>query len=326
MFHNPSAHSVARSACAQTVDDHSFKLRDASSYDSMVGEFDRFTRLLTTPLADRLVSLAQPTPGERILDIGTGTGVVALKVAQRIGRQGNVVGIDLSDRMLATAAANAQRSGLKDLVEFQKMDAEVLALADGSFDAVVSLFALLHFPNPSAALKEMFRVLRPGGRLVVAIGSGAPLYSLTGLLHRARRLPEVWAHFRGKQLTAPAFLNSLVERHFPEPGEVEESRLAKHGLSRANAVIPLVRSAGFDGVGTYWQAHRALLESPEEYWEIQRTFSSFARKRLAATSAEEIAALKERFLRTCRRVQARGGQLVYPAAALYVTARRPTGA
>jgi ubiquinone/menaquinone biosynthesis C-methylase UbiE len=328
-MHNANANGVAARSCAQTSDDRSFKARDASSYDSVVDEFDRFTQLLTSPLARRMVQLAQLVSGGRTLDVGTGTGIVALEAARVAGRGaapgGRVVGIDLSEEMLKTATVKAERAGLAGLVEFRKMDAEALALENRSFDVVVSLFALLHFPNPLMALQEMFRVLRPGGRLVVAIGSGAPIFSLKGLLHRVRRLPDMLAGFRGTQLTAPGFLNGLVERHFPEEYGPEETALAKHGSGRAGAVVPLVRGAGFEVVNTHWQGHRVGFDSAEEYWEIQRTFSSVARKRLARSDAEELSELKLEFLRTCDEVQSRGGKLVYPIAAFFLVCQRPMG-
>jgi SAM-dependent methyltransferase len=321
-MHNASAQGAAGSSCAPASEDRAFKVRDASSYDSVVGEFDRFTKLLTSPLARRMVELARPGSGDRILDVGTGTGIVALEAA-RYANVGRVVGIDLSEGMLKAASVKAMRTELAEVAEFQKMDAEALALEDGSFDVVLSLFALLHFPNPLSALREMFRVLRPGGRVVVAIGSGARLFSLDGLLHRAKRLPDLLAGFCGRQLTAPGFLNGLVERHFPETHDPEETALAKHGASRADQVIPLVRGAGFEVMSSHWQGHRVSFERAEEYWEIQRTFSSVARKRLTNGDPEKVKVLKREFLERCNRVQSRGGSLVYPIAAFFLVCRRP---
>lgn len=302
--------------------DQAFKTRDASSYDSVTDEFERFTDRLTRPLAERMISLAQLAPFEKALDVGTGTGIVALEAARHM-RDGKVIGIDLSEGMLRRARDKALRASLANC-EFRRMDAEALEIEDQSFDVVVSLFALLHFPSPLAALKEMFRILRPGGRLVVAVGSGAPLFSLTGLKHRFGRLPDVLRIVRGKQLTAPGFLNGLVEQHFPQPHEPEESSLAHHSSNRTQSIPPLVRAAGFINVRTQWEGHQATVDTPEEFWDMQRTFSSIARKRLSDAPPEKVNRLREEFLSECREVQSLGGRLVYPFAAFYIVAQRPT--
>src|SRR6185503_11997657 len=102
-----------------------------------------------------------------------------------------VVGIDISEAMLARARERAAARGLAERITLRTMDAEALAFDDAAYDVVVSLFALLHLPDPLRALREMRRVLRPGGRLVVGVGSGAPV-SIQGLVHRAGRLRDLW--------------------------------------------------------------------------------------------------------------------------------------
>ena len=305
----------------QTMDSQTFKIRDAASYDDVTEQFDNFTERLSSPLAAKMVGLAEIAPNERILDIGTGTGVVALKAAQQIGAgAGTVTGIDLSEGMLRLANAKAMLLDLGEKAEFKRMDAEALEFKDAAFDAVLSLFALLHFPNPLAALKEIFRVLRPGGKLVLAIGSAPPLASLSGLAHRIGRLPDLLAKMQGKLLIAPGFLDGLAEQHFPEVREQEESNLASHSRNRTHSVPALVREAGFENLQTDWHGHQAVIEKPEEFWEIQRTFSSIARKRLGQTPPEKVEKLRQEFIIKCREVQSRGGRLVYPFAAFYVKA------
>lgn len=306
-----------------TTDSQTFKIRDATSYDAVTKQFDNFTERLSSPLAAKMVSLAEIAPNEQILDIGTGTGVVALKASREIGVDGAVCGIDLSEAMLKLAKAKAMLLELADRVEFKQMDAEALDFEDQRFNTVLSLFALLHFPNPLTALKEIFRVLRPGGKLILAVGSAPPLVSLSGLTHRVGRLPDLLAKAQGRLITAPGFLDALVNKYFPETPEQEESNLASHSHNRTQSVPSLVRQAGFKNLQTDWYGHQALIEKPEDFWEIQRTFSSIARKRLLNAPPDKVKKLLDEFIEKCRAVQSRGGRLVYPFAAFYVKAVRP---
>jgi len=301
-----------------------FKALDASSYDSVTPEFERFTDLVSVPLAARLVGFADLAPGHSVLDVGTGTGVVALQAARTVGINGRVIGVDLSDAMLAAARRKAAEADVSDRVEFHKMDAEALEIEARCFDRVLSLFALLHFPDPLHALKEMFRVLRPGGRLVVAVGSGPPWLSVRGLVHGSRRVSELLLELQGRRLCAPGFLNSLVEKYIPPNRDAEETVLPRKHHNRARSVAALVRGAGFTAVRSDWHRHQSIADTPEEFWDLQRTFSSIARKRLVKAASEEIDRLRQEFFRTCRNVQARGGTLVYPFAAFYITGRRPS--
>lgn len=202
------------------------------------------------------------------------------------------------------------------------MDAENLEFEAETFDAVVSLFALLHFPNPLTALKEIYRVMRPGGKFVVAVGSRPPLFSVSGLSHLVKIFPDLVRRKQGRQLVAPGFLDSLVEQHLPKAEEQEESDLASHSRNRTSGVSELVRSAGFKVLQTDWQSHQAQLATPEDFWEVQRTFSSISRKRLSNAVPEKVESLRQEFFGQCRTVQSRGGNLVYPFAAFYVVAEK----
>src|SRR5688572_30101410 len=123
-----------------------FKQKDASSYDEVTAEFDRFTERFTGVIASRVVECARLHPGEQALDVGSGTGVVTFKAAARIAPHGKIVGIDLSDGMLRKAREKSAQAGGTGTVSFLKMDAEALEFPDGAFDCVLSLYALRHFP------------------------------------------------------------------------------------------------------------------------------------------------------------------------------------
>ena len=111
----------------------------------------------------RVAEAAQVQPGQQVLDVACGTGVLARAVAERVGAAGSVVGLDVNDGMLAVAERNAPQ------IEWRQGRAETLPFEDGRFDAVVSQFGLMFFEDQQAAIREMMRVLRPGGRLAVAV-------------------------------------------------------------------------------------------------------------------------------------------------------------
>lgn len=115
-----------------------------------------------------LLDLASPLPGERVLDIACGTGLVTFHAARAVGPHGCVLGIDLSGQMVDAARRRAEDLELPNC-SFARMDAEKLALADASFDVALCALGLMYMPDPEQALHEMRRVLRPGGRLGLAV-------------------------------------------------------------------------------------------------------------------------------------------------------------
>lgn len=117
-----------------------------------------------------LVDLAAPLPGERVLDVACGTGIVARTAAPRVGASGTVVGLDLNPAMLAVARQVA--SALPPAIEWQEGNALDLPFPDGAFDVVFCQYALMFFGDRSRALTEMRRVLAPHGRLAVSVGRG----------------------------------------------------------------------------------------------------------------------------------------------------------
>ncbi|MGO9512845.1 MAG: class I SAM-dependent methyltransferase [Steroidobacteraceae bacterium] len=133
-------------------------------------------------LADRLVRLAAPQPDERVLDIATGTGFVAILAAQLVGERGRVVGVDISAGMLDQAAEAIVAVGVGN-VELIQADAETLDYSAGSFDLIFCCNALPYMTDVPAALRLWHSLLRPGGRL--AFNCWAEHSYATGHLLRA---------------------------------------------------------------------------------------------------------------------------------------------
>jgi ubiquinone/menaquinone biosynthesis C-methylase UbiE len=300
-----------------------FKTKDAASYNSLTGEFDRSTLRLSLPFAEHLVRLANLEANDSVLDVGTGTGVVAVLAVGKLGSGGKVTGVDLSAEMLVAARSKALRDGLENRIQFSRLDAEALAFRDRSFDVVFSLFALLHLPDPQTALKEMFRVLRPGGRLILAVGSRPSIVSAAGVGEGLRYIRRGFAMRQRKLLIGPQSLDDFLARRIPGSDQGEEAPIARESKNRSHKIPRLIRQAQFTNVCCHWRGAEARFETPEEFWEVQRTFSSIARKRLLRTSSEKIDNLRQEYLEDCRKVQSRGGTFVYPFGALFAVAQRP---
>jgi SAM-dependent methyltransferase len=114
----------------------------------------------TTPTAARLVAHAGIRPGQRVLDVACGTGVVAVTAARR----GAVVtGLDLTPELLAVARDNARIAGVA--IDWHEGDVEALPFSDATFDVVVSQYGHMFAPRPEVAVSEMLRVLKPGGTI-----------------------------------------------------------------------------------------------------------------------------------------------------------------
>lgn len=136
---------------------------------------------LFEPWSFHLIQRANPQPGERVLDIACGTGIVARNVAPRVGAQGIVIGLDVNPDMISMARAAAERDHVA--IEWYTSPAEQLPFPDDNFDLVLCQFGLMFFTDRHAALKEMHRVLRTGGRVVLSVWQGLDRHPFYQTLH-----------------------------------------------------------------------------------------------------------------------------------------------
>jgi ubiquinone/menaquinone biosynthesis C-methylase UbiE len=146
----------------------------------------------------KALDLAELQPGESVLDVGCGTGTLAIAAKRRVGREGSVCGIDASPEMIARAEKKARKGGME--VQFKKMLAEALSFSDAQFDVVLSTVMLHHLPRKirQQCAHEIRRVLKPGGRLLAidfANSAGEERGSFLTWFHRHGRVnfPEVIA-------------------------------------------------------------------------------------------------------------------------------------
>ena len=184
----------------------------------------------------RMLEAAGLVPGNHVLDIGAGTGDQSLLAARRVGPDGFVLATDISAEMLGITARVAQQEGLTTLTT-RVMDAQQLDLQDNAFDAVICRLALMLIPNPKLALREIRRVLKPGGKLAALVWSAPennPLFALP--------LAIVATYARG------------ASSPLPDPFALSDPRVFERELTEA----------GFDEVKTRalpFQSHYASLDA-----------------------------------------------------------------
>lgn len=135
--------------------EHAARLELRAGADSEIAARDEYVRLLGV------------APGERVLDVGCGSGAVTRTLARRVAPGGRAIGVDTSPALLKVARELADESGFGAVIEFKECDCRALPFPDASFDAVVAATTLSHVPDVGRALAEMVRVARPGGRVGV---------------------------------------------------------------------------------------------------------------------------------------------------------------
>ena len=176
--------------------------------------------------------------GERVLDVACGTGIIARLAAQKVGATGNVVGADVNEGMLDMARkASQDNDGVP--ITWHQSDVATLSFPDASFDVVFCQHGLEFFPNRAAGLRELFRVLVPGGRLVI----------------------RVWRAVERQPFYIALF--EALDRHIGVG--VGTSIQAAFQLSRADELRMLVKNAGFREVHLRFSTNTIRFPSLEEY-------------------------------------------------------------
>ena len=183
-------------------------------------------------------ALATIQPGETVLDLGSGGGIDVFLSARRVGPNGKVYGLDMTEEMLALARDNQQKAGLTN-VEFLKGDIEHIPLPDDSVDLIISNCVINLSPDKDQVLKEAFRVLKPGGRLavsdIVVRGSMPP---------EIRHSVELWAGCVSGALEESDYLAKLQRTGFKEvsiePTRIYSAADAREFLSGAGLNVETV--------------------------------------------------------------------------------------
>jgi ubiquinone/menaquinone biosynthesis C-methylase UbiE len=137
-------------------------------WDKAAHDYEESWSRQLEPAQRRLLAMAALRPGERALDIACGTGLISFPAAAAVGPGGTVIGTDISAGMVERAREEAM-TRLVPNVTFRRMEAEKLEFPDAAFDAALCALGLMYVPDPLAALREAYRVLKPGGRYAAAV-------------------------------------------------------------------------------------------------------------------------------------------------------------
>jgi ubiquinone/menaquinone biosynthesis C-methylase UbiE len=186
-------------------------------WDLAVGEYEPLWEAQLAAPREALLQLAALVPGQRVLDVACGTGLVSFAAAHAVGRHGSVVGVDLSGRMVEAAMRRARQHEAWT-ASFVRMVAQSLALPAASFDVVLCALGLMYVPDPAEALREMRRVLRPGGRLVAAVWGErarcgfAPLFEIVDAEVASEVCPLFFALGQGDALASACASTGLQPR------------------------------------------------------------------------------------------------------------------
>ena len=214
--------------------------------------------------ARRLLQMLQPTRGSVLLDVACGSGAVALQAAELVGPKGKVMAVDIARNMMRLSYGKAVQATSD--IGFSQMDAECLAFADATFDSVACAFSLFQFPRVAQALAEMWRVLRPGGRLVLSNwgpGYFSPIASLQGTLFREFGI-------------RPLLTNPVVFK----PADLEA----------------IVAEEGFDVVEMIEETDEVTFATPEEVWAFDMDMGPFPMMLRQQLSADRQTELLRRFV------------------------------
>lgn len=260
------------------------------------GKWDQSLDLNMAFVNYRLIGDARLRTGQRVLDLGCGTGYPAILAAQAVGSRGSVTGLDLSEGMLSIARQKAERLSLSN-IEFQAKDVTVLHFEDASFDAVISRFCLMFLPDIPGAVNEIARVLKAGGYFSAAVWSSAdknPFISIpVEVIKRFTEIPT------------------------PAPDQPGIFRLARPG-----DLLGITEAGGLSGVSDEEITGESIFDSAEEYLGNVKELAAPLQPLFAKLTGKQRDEAEAEIKRAVNKYQSRD-KIALPMVFRIVVARKP---
>jgi ubiquinone/menaquinone biosynthesis C-methylase UbiE len=239
-------------------------------WDKAAASYERFWSAQLQPAQDRLLELAAIQPGDHVLDLACGTGLVSLPAASAAGPSGRLLGTDISARMVERAREEARAQGLAH-AEFERMGAEALDLPDATFDVVLCALGLMYVPDVQAALREMHRVLAPGGRAVAAVWGArancgwADIFPIVDARVRSEVCPLFFMLGTGERLAHEFTVAGFVTVDTDRLSTVLEYASADEAIGAAFVGGPVAMAYSRFDDATRAEAHAEYLASIDAY-------------------------------------------------------------
>jgi ubiquinone/menaquinone biosynthesis C-methylase UbiE len=224
------------------------KTKTARAYNAAAELFDHPANTFWNRFGASTVERINLRPGEQVLDVCSGTGASALPAAVKVGPHGKVVAVDLADKLLAEAKAKAEAKNLSNL-EFRAGDMLSLDYPDGSFDAVICVFGIFFVPDMAAAVRELWRHVRPGGRLALTTWGPNLFEPANSLFWRAVRAerPELYKDFNPwDRISHPEGLGAMLAEAGLRDVEIVPEQ-AVHPIAASEDWWMLVMGSGYRG-------------------------------------------------------------------------------
>lgn len=217
---------------------------------------------------EKMLEMAEISAGQRVLDVAAGAGEQSISIAKKVGETGYVLAADISSNILAYAKEMAKEAGLNN-IETQVMDGENLTIPDKTFDAVISRVGLIYFPDQQRALKEMLRVLKPGGKVAAIVYS----------------TPE-----KNKFFSIPvSIIRNRAKLPPPLPGQPGPFSLGAEGI-----IEKAFTQAGFQNVRSVLVASPLILPSAKECVRFEKeSFGALHQMLSTITDAEKLSVWEE---------------------------------